>query len=104
MQVYLCIEGSGSKRAELIRELYDIGKNGEQTKFVYPNIKPEVMASLSELLNQELTVSDVNIRVQKLLQSLSAHVENGGFHDEEMDMYAFYLNRVVERNKKMLIE
>ena len=104
VQVYLCIGGSGSKRAELIRELYDIGKNGEQTKFVYPNIKPEVMASLSELLNQELTVSDVNIRVQKLLQSLSNHVETGGFHDEEMDMYAFYLNRVVERNKKMLIE
>ena len=104
VQVYLCIEGSGAKRAELIRELYNVGVNGEATKFVYPNIKPEVMASLSELLNLKLTVSDVNIRVQTLLRSLAENVAIGGFHEDEMDMYTFYLNRVVERNKKMLIE
>ncbi|QUW21113.1 octanoyltransferase [Sporosarcina sp. Marseille-Q4063] len=104
VQVYLCIEGSGGERAELIRELYDVGINGQATKFVYPTIKPEVMASLSELLNLELTVSDVNMRVQMLLRSLAENVATGGFHDDEMDMYAFYLNRVVERNKKMLIK
>jgi octanoyl-[GcvH]:protein N-octanoyltransferase len=104
VQVYLCIEGSGAKRAELIRELYDVGINGQATKFVYPTIKPEVMASLSELLNLELTVSDVNMRVQMLLHSLSENVATGGFHDDEIELYAFYLNRVVERNKKMLIE
>ena len=104
VQVYLCIEGSGRKRAELIRELYNVGVNGEATKFVYPTIKPEVMASLSELLQLKLTVSDVNIRVQMLLRSLAENVAAGGFQDDEMDMYTFYLNRVVERNKKMLIE
>jgi octanoyl-[GcvH]:protein N-octanoyltransferase len=104
VQVYLCIEGSGGERAELIRELYDVGINGHATKFVYPTIKPEVMASLSELLNLELTVSDVNMRVQMLLHSLSENFATGGFHDDEIELYAFYLNRVVERNKKMLIE
>jgi octanoyl-[GcvH]:protein N-octanoyltransferase len=104
VQVYLCIEGSGGERAELIRELYDVGINGQATKFVYPTIKPEVMASLSELLNLELTVSDVNMRVQMLLHSLSENVATGGFHDDEIELYTFYLNRVVERNKKMLIE
>ena len=104
VQVYLCIEGSGRERAELIRELYNVGVNGEATKFVYPTIKPEVMASLSELLDLKLTVSDVNIRVQTLLRSLAENVVTGGFREDEMDMYAFYLNRVVERNKKMLVE
>ena len=102
--MYLCIEGSGAERAELIRDFTNWGCNGETTKFVYPNIKPEVMASLSELLNLELTVSDVDIRVQRLLRSLAENVATGGFHEDEMEMYAFYLNRVVERNKKMLIE
>ena len=104
VQVYLCIEGSGAERAKLIRELYNVGVNGEATKFVYPTIKPEVMASLSELLTIHLTVSEVNIRVQTLLRSLAENVATGGFHDDEMDMYTFYLNRVVERNKKMLIK
>ncbi|WP_210470302.1 lipoate--protein ligase family protein [Sporosarcina sp. 6E9] len=103
VQVYLCIEGSGAERAELIRELYDVGLNGQDTKFVYPTIKPEVMASLSELLNLQLTVSEVNMRVQMLLRSLSENVTTGGFHDDEIEMYEFYLKRVVERNKKMLI-
>ena len=104
VQVYLCIEGSGRERAELIRKLYEVGINSQATKFVYPSIKPDVMASLSELLNLELTVSDVNVRVQMLLRTLAENVSTGGFHDDEMDMYAFYLKRVVERNKKMLIE
>lgn len=102
VQVYLCVEGSGSERAELIRDLYELGLQGETTKFVYPVIQPEVMASLEELLGIQLTVGDVVIRVQRLLQVLGERVNIGGFYEDEMDMYAFYLNRVVERNKKML--
>lgn len=102
VQVYLCVEGSGSERAELIRDLYELGLQGETTKFVYPVIQPEVMASLEELLGIQLTVSDVVIRVQRLLQVLGERVNIGGFYEDEMEMYAFYLNRVVERNKKML--
>lgn len=102
VQVYLCVEGSGAERAELIRDLYELGLQGETTKFVYPVIQPEVMASLEELLGIQLTVSDVVIRVQRLLQVLGERVNIGGFYEDEMDMYAFYLNRVVERNKKML--
>ena len=64
VQVYLCVEGSGAERAELIREFYEVGLQGEETKFTYPVIKPEVMASLEELLGMPLTVRDVVIRVQ----------------------------------------
>ncbi len=102
VQVYLCIEGSGAARAELVRNLYAIGLQGEETKFAYPVIKPEVMASLSELLEMPLTVSEVVIRIQLLLRELADNVVMGGLKPEEMELYAFYLNRVVERNKKML--
>ena len=102
VQVYLCVEGSGAERAELIRDLYEIGLQGESTKFIYPAIKPEVMASLSELLETSLTVSDVVMRVQLLLRDLAEDVFIGGFKPEEMELYTFYLHRVVERNKKML--
>lgn len=103
VQVYLCVEGNGAERAKLIHDLYEIGLQGKTTKFVYPQIKPEVMASLSELLGMQLTVSDVVMRVQMLLQSLANNVVIGGFHEDEMELYSFYLHRVVERNKKMLV-
>ncbi|WP_432363581.1 lipoate--protein ligase family protein [Sporosarcina sp. UB5] len=103
IQVYLCVEGSGAERARLIRDLYEIGLQGEETKFVYPEIRPEVMASLSELIGEPLTVSDVGIRVQLLLRALSeGDVQMGSFTPEEIELYSFYLNRVVERNEKML--
>jgi octanoyl-[GcvH]:protein N-octanoyltransferase len=103
VQVYLCVEGSGAERAELIRNLYDIGLQGAETKFSYPVIKPEVMASLAQLLELPLTVNDVVIRLQLLLRELADEVAMGGFKPEEMELYTFYLKRVFERNKKMLL-
>ena len=60
------------------------------------------MASLSELLDMPLTVGDVNIRTQLLLRAVAENIFMGGFEPEEMDLYTFYLTRVVERNQKML--
>lgn len=102
VQVYLCIEGSGSERARLIQEFYRLGVQGEETKFSYPQIKPEVMASLNELLQATFTVQDVVIRIQRLLQQLSGQVMSQSLLQEEAELYQFYLERVLKRNQKML--
>lgn len=102
VQIYLCVEGSGTERAEIIRDFYTVGLQGEETKFTYPSIKPEVMASLSELLAMPLTVGEVNIRIQMLLRQLAENIVMSGLNAEELELYTFYLTRVLERNKKML--
>ncbi|MEX3621622.1 biotin/lipoate A/B protein ligase family protein [Viridibacillus arvi] len=104
VQIYLCIEGSGAERASLIRDFYKIGLQGEETKFEYPRVRPEVMASLTELLNEKLTVQQTVIDLQKLLMELSDEIKIGSLQQKEMELYSFYLNRVFERNKKMLSE
>ncbi|MGE7769215.1 lipoate--protein ligase family protein [Viridibacillus arvi] len=104
VQIYLCIEGSGAERASLIRDFYKIGLQGEETKFEYPQVRPEVMASLTELLNEKLTVQQTVIDLQKLLMELSDEIKIGSLQQKEMELYSFYLNRVFERNKKMLSE
>ncbi|TQR21115.1 lipoate--protein ligase family protein [Psychrobacillus vulpis] len=102
VQVYLCIEGSGSERADLIRQFYEIGVQGEETKFSYPVIQPEVMASLNELLHATFTVEDIVIRLQQVLQILSTRVVSQSVMRDEMDLYQFYMQRVIDRNKRML--
>ncbi|MDM5351589.1 lipoate--protein ligase family protein [Lysinibacillus sphaericus] len=102
VQIYLCIEGSGSQRAALIRDFYEESLQQEETKFNYPQIVPEVMASLSELVDLHLTVEVVVIRLQQLLHRLAGEVHPESFHDEELTLYGFYLKRVFERNAKML--
>ncbi|MFF5818397.1 biotin/lipoate A/B protein ligase family protein [Lysinibacillus capsici] len=102
VQIYLCIEGSGSQRAALIRDFYEESLQQEETKFAYPQIVPEVMASLSELIDPHLTVEAVVIRLQELLNQWAEEVRPQSFYDEELTLYGFYLQRVFERNTKML--
>lgn len=102
VQIYLCVEGSGVERAALIKDFYQVSLQGEQTKFHYPDIKPEVMASLSELLGEEITVQQTVIELQNLLALLSDQLAIGQFQEEEIELYSFYLKRVFERNQSML--
>lgn len=102
VQIYLCIEGSGSQRAALIRDFYEESLQQEETKFAYPQIVPEVMASLAELVDPNLTVEAVVIRLQQLLNQWAEEVRPQSFVDEELALYGFYLQRVFERNTKML--
>lgn len=102
VQIYLSIEDSGSERAKLIRDFYEVALQNEMTKFEYPKVRPEVMASLSELLGEELTVSQTVQDLQMLLYQSSEQLLMGGLQDSELEQYQFYLQRVFDRNKKML--
>ncbi|WP_141430935.1 biotin/lipoate A/B protein ligase family protein [Bacillus sp. 03113] len=102
VQIYLCVNGSGEKRAGLIKEFYDIGKKEVSTKFDYPIIKPGVMASLSELLHTELMMQDVMLRLLQALQKQTNYLFAGQLNEEELPLFEAYYQRVVERNEKVL--
>lgn len=102
VQIYLCIEGSGTERAAIIRDFYEAGLQGAQTKFSYPVIVPEVMASISEILGESVTVQDTVIHAQRLMNHMMHNVHMQSLQPSETDLYMYYLTRVVERNQKML--
>lgn len=102
VQIYLCIEGSGIERAEIIKDFYEAGLQGIQTKFIYPVIVPEVMASISEILGESVTVQDTVIHAQRLMNHMMHNVHMQSLQPSETDLYLYYLTRVVERNQKML--
>ncbi|MBI0578169.1 lipoate--protein ligase family protein [Neobacillus cucumis] len=101
VQIYLCVNGSGSKRAELVKQFYEIARGGEETRFSYPEIVPEVMASLSELLNQNFTISDVMLRLLNELKRNSDFLYAGQLNDYELELFPGYYQRVIDRNEKM---
>jgi octanoyl-[GcvH]:protein N-octanoyltransferase len=102
VQIYLCVNGSGSERAELIREFYSRAKKGESTKFSYPDIQPEVMASLSELFGVEMTIQDVMLRFLSFLNAHSDELTSGYLNGPEIELFDHYYNRIIERNEKFL--
>ncbi|WP_335871423.1 lipoate--protein ligase family protein [Bacillus sp. 2205SS5-2] len=104
VQIYLCVTGSGSERAHLIGRFYEEGLKQASTKFDYPTIRPEVMASLSELLVTDLSVQDVMLRFLQSLKNHSSNLISTSLQGEEVALYEQYYNRVIDRNEKVLTE
>ncbi|KYG90175.1 octanoyltransferase [[Bacillus] sp. KCTC 13219] len=102
VQIYLCIEGSGSERAELIKQFYERSLQQEETKFQYPRIEPSVMASLQELTGTNMTVVDLNLRIQQMLQQRGINWVLTPLKSTENELYMYYLQRVLQRNQSML--
>jgi octanoyl-[GcvH]:protein N-octanoyltransferase len=102
VQIYLCVNGSGSKRAETIKGFYERSQKDEKTKYVYPVIVPHVMSSLAELLETDLTIQDVMLTFLKALQSKSERLFTGSLSTEEVPMFQTYYERVMERNRNVL--
>ncbi|MDR6120935.1 octanoyl-[GcvH]:protein N-octanoyltransferase [Bacillus sp. SLBN-46] len=101
VQIYLCVNGSGKARAELVKQFYQQAKKEEPTKFEYPQIVPEVMASLSELLGTHFTIGDVMLRLLNQLKSNSDYLVAGQLNEYEFSLFPGYYQRVIERNEKI---
>jgi octanoyl-[GcvH]:protein N-octanoyltransferase len=101
VQIYLCVNGSGKERAQLIKNFYEIAGLGEQTKYSPPKVVPEVMASLSELYGIPFSISDIMLKLLIQLKKFSDHLYSGTLNDYELEIFPSYYERVVERNEKL---
>lgn len=102
VQIYLSVTGSGAARAEIMKEFYRHAKKDEETKFEYPVIEPDVMASLNELLDKNWTVDDV---LDKFLSVLNINpAETYNMPADYADKYEQYIQRMIKRNEKIRSE
>jgi octanoyl-[GcvH]:protein N-octanoyltransferase len=102
VQIYICVDRSGSERAAAIGEFYKRGLAGEVTKFQYPEILPDVMASLAELLGRSLTVADIHVDLLNVLNKNSELFYSGQLSAEESELLPGNIQRMWDRNEKAL--
>lgn len=101
VQIYLCVARSGEERAELIRQFYDVALKGTTTKFTFPAIKPETMASLSDLLQIDLTVEKLLLDLLVTLKNNSNELQSSTLTPEEQEVFQQNLMRMIDRNVKV---
>ena len=102
VQIYLCMEGSGSKRAELIQAFYQKAHAKNSERFDYPDIKPSTMQSLTELHGHTLSVADSIERVYRVLGSMSNTIYEQELTDDELPIFEKRMTQMVDRNKKII--
>ncbi|WP_174614974.1 lipoate--protein ligase family protein [Virgibacillus ihumii] len=99
IQIYLDVEGKGFERAALIRDFYETGLKDTETNFDFPDVDPSVMASLSELLGEQITVDEMKERVIRTLQEISEEVVSTDFSDAEIEQFEKRYAQMVKRNE-----
>ncbi len=104
VQIYLCVSGSGSKRAALVKGFYEHAQYQASTKFVFPDIQVNVMASLSELLGVELSVQAVMQRFLQVMNTKCDRLFMDQLQGIELEWFKEYYERMVKRNEQILFE
>ncbi|HJE19146.1 MAG TPA: lipoate--protein ligase family protein [Aliicoccus persicus] len=103
VQIYLSVEGAGSSRAELMREFYARAKNNAETKFHYPDVDPNQMASLSELLGVEIDVDEVLGRLLATIEAQGGILsEITAFDGSDVKEIEHQYKRMMDRNKDIV--
>ncbi|KXA52564.1 hypothetical protein HMPREF1884_01762 [Streptococcus agalactiae] len=74
VSIYLSVCGDQKGRSQMISDFYKIGLGDTGSPIAYPNVDPEIMANLSDLLDCPMTVEDV---IDRMLISL----KQVGFND-----------------------
>lgn len=101
VQVYLDIIGDRLTRAKHIQKFYEISKKDAQTSFTYPDINPEVLGSLNELLTQSMTFQNIKQQVITTMKKQAKLVEENSLSTEEMMIFKKRYEQMVKRNEKV---
>lgn len=101
VQIYIDVEGSSKERASIVKQFYDISKRNIETKYEYPNVNPNVMGTINELLNTNFSVEDV---IHKIYTIISDHGKKHvvtSFLPEERHIFLKRLMQMEKRNEKI---
>ncbi|HGK7332269.1 TPA: lipoate--protein ligase family protein [Streptococcus suis] len=71
ISAYISVHGNQAARGQLVADFYQASSGGQPIPDRYPQVNPDSMANLSDLVGQELTVEEMKTRIEQVL------VENG---------------------------
>lgn len=101
VQIYLSADGSGARRAELVRDFYQASLGDVQTPFHYPVVNPAVMTSIEEIVGTPVSVQDLMMRFYKTLGAFGELVPSQ-LTFEEVERLEDSYGRILDRNEKAL--
>ncbi|SEI61162.1 octanoyl-[GcvH]:protein N-octanoyltransferase [Alkalibacterium gilvum] len=102
IMIYLSVTGNQQKRSEIVKDLYTNGLKGQETKWHFPTVRPEVMTTLEKALSQSFTVLDVKERIKATFTNASIKLSDGSFPPSIQTSYMKGLEKMIKRNEKML--
>lgn len=99
VMLYISVNGDQQKRAEMLKEFYEVGLDGSEPSGRYPDVHPDVMTTLEEAYDTGMSVP----QVKKMM--LKQFDYSGGFYTEALSAaYQKALEGMVKRNARVFGE
>jgi octanoyl-[GcvH]:protein N-octanoyltransferase len=95
VQAFLLADGSGAARAELVQEFY---RRAAREGDTYPEVKPETVASLSELLERDISCAQLMKRAEEVIKVYAEQVDYTPLLPEENEEFAENTANMEARN------
>lgn len=102
IMIYMSVNGNQANRSTMIQEFYTAGLAGEETKWKFPNVNPEVMATLEDLFETPLTVAEVKELILASLTEQNVQIAKGSYSEKIKADYQIAFEKMVQRNEQML--
>lgn len=98
IMIYLSVEGDQERRGRMIRTFYERGRQGEETKWHYPEVNPASMANLSDLLGLPLSVSQMKEMILATLENWGNSLVEGEYPQALLADFAEARTKMQKRN------
>lgn len=103
VMIYLSVNGDQQKRGELLRDFYQISLKNKETRWHYPDVNPDSMANLSDLLADESLTNDcVKTMILEALRTMENTVLDATYTANMMQEYHLAHEKMTQRNQKVL--
>lgn len=96
VMLYISVNGDQEKRANLIKDFYNVGLDGSEPAGRYPDVHPEVMTTLEEAYDTSLSVDEVK---KKMLGHFDWSL--GEYGPEIDEYYDEALEKMYRRNRRV---
>ena len=102
VSIYLSVSGNQARRGYLIRQFYQLAKQGQATKSHYPEVNPEAMTTIEEVYGRAWSVEEVCERLESFLNSYSQSVAPYQLGAEVLEAYQTFYQDMQKRNKEVM--
>ncbi|HFU4448463.1 TPA: lipoate--protein ligase family protein [Streptococcus suis] len=76
ISAYISVHGNQAERGQLVADFYQASSGGQPIPDRYPQVIPDSMANLSDLVGRELTVEEMRKRIEVVLERNGARLSN----------------------------
>lgn len=101
VQIYIDVVGNSAERAATVQQFYTLSKGLDETPYTYPDVNPNVMGTISDLVDVPFTVPQVIQQVKTSLLEYGALVQEGDFIANEEKIFYKRFEQMKKRNHKI---